>query len=417
MKTITKAFLILICAWLGFTGCIKDDFDVPPLPTIPTGSIITIDSLRKVFQYYGPGDYEITTEMSVYATVIADELSGNLYKTVFVQDTTGGLCLTFPYSGGLYEGDFLRIALKGTKLTEYGGLIQLELSDVDSCVVKQQTGTVIRPKTVTVSDLAGNDYESRLIKLYGVEFDDGELGNTWADAAGKEAMDRTLTDCSNATCIVRSSGYANFAGETLPGGKGSMIAIASIYNTDIQLYIRRLSEVVLDSIRCDGSSPNVNFLVNKNFEDDNLNSGGWVTKIVSGTVNWAVSEYSNNKFAKASSFSSGDASSETWLISPVLDLSATANPVFLFDNACNYTGPTLEVYVSVTYNGTGTPVVTDWTQLAATLSAGGFAWVSSGNIDLSAYKNNNVYIAFRFQGSTSASRTWEVDNIKVKDVI
>ncbi|PLX00953.1 MAG: hypothetical protein C0594_14945 [Marinilabiliales bacterium] len=417
MKNIGKTNLVILLAGLillQFSSCVKREFDAPPIDNIPEGSIITIDSLRSMYQ---GADIVIDTVMSIYATVTADESTGNLYKTAFVQDTTAGLQLTYPYSGGLYQGDSVRISLEGCLLTSYGGAIQLELIHVDSNIVKQFPGQQIEPKLVTLPDLLTYEYEGQLIKLEDVEIASSELGQTWADADGKESRDITLTDCSSTQgVVIRTSGYAKFADEMLPGGKGSLIAVASQYNGAIQLTLRNLDEVMLDSNRCDGSSPNVVFFINKNFEDGSITSGGWVTKRVVGTTDWSITEFSGNSMAKVTNWNgSVNSESDVWLISPALDLSASNAPVLSFTNICNYTGANLELYISTSYDGTSLPDAANWTQVTFTLSSGSWAEQYSGDIDLSPYKVSSVYIGFRYQGSTSDGKTWELDDIKVMD--
>ena len=48
-------------------------------------------------------------------------------------------------------------------------------------------------------------------------------------------------------------------------------------------------------------------------------------------------------------------------------------------------------------------------------NTGGFGdWVSSGNLDLSAFLGKNVRIAFKYTSTTSAAATWEIDDFKIK---
>lgn len=407
-----------VCAvfFAGLTGCVKKEFDAPEISDTPIGTVITIDSLKSMYMLT---DLLIEDTLSIYATVTADETTGNLYKTSYVQDSTGAICLTMPSSGGLYKNDSVRISLFGCTLTSYGGAIQLEMQHVDTNIIKQFPATVeIQPQLVTLNDLLTgiNAYDSKLIRVNDVEFSEDELGNTYADADGQQSMDRVLRDCNGLEAVVRSSGYANFADVALPGGKGSIVAIASQYNGTIQLLLRTPDEVKLDSNRCDGSSPNVTFLMNKNFEDGSIVSGGWSTQLVAGTTNWTIASFSGNYLAKIANYTSSTAS-DCWLISPSLDLSGTTSPILSFLNICNYTGADLELYISTDYDGTSLPATASWTQTSFALSTGAWAEVNSGNIDLSPYKQSNVHIAFRYQGVASGGKTWELDNIKIKDTM
>ncbi|HPF93581.1 MAG TPA: DUF5689 domain-containing protein, partial [Tenuifilaceae bacterium] len=61
----------------------------------------------------------------------------------------------------------------------------------------------------------------------------------------------TLQDEDGNTVMVRSSGYAKFADTNVPNGMGSIIAIASRYDDELQLLIRSTDEVVFNQTRWD----------------------------------------------------------------------------------------------------------------------------------------------------------------------
>ena len=94
-----------------------------------------------------------------------------------------------------------------------------------------------------------------------------------------------------------------------------------------------------------------------------------------------------------------------------MDLSGSTEANLTFDNAYNFGGPALELLISTDYPGTGDPNGSTWVTLPATWSGGGFTWVNSGIVDLSAYLTNNVRIAFKYTGGDDDGRTWELDNI------
>ncbi|HMU14081.1 MAG TPA: choice-of-anchor J domain-containing protein, partial [Flavobacteriales bacterium] len=52
-------------------------------------------------------------------------------------------------------------------------------------------------------------------------------------------------------------------------------------------------------------------------------------------------------------------------------------------------------------------------RLAPVLSPGSWTWTPSGALDLSAYLSNNTRIAFKYTGSASDGKTWELDDIKI----
>ena len=405
--TTNKLTLIALALSLGISSC-KKEFDEPPLNTIATGNVITLDSL--VNSYVG-ADIKFTTDISVYGVVTADEVDGNLYKNIFVQTGTSAINLRLLNSGGVYIGDSIRINLKGTTLTKYNGMIQLDSVDVDKNIIKQATNVVITPTVVNVTDLNAS-MQSRLVRLNNVEFDALELSNTWADAVNQTSQDRTLTDCSGNTVIVRTSGYATYAGLQIAQNNGTLVAIVGVYGTTIQLYLRSLGEVVMPNTRCSGMPP----LLIKDFTDGSTTSGGWNIQTVIGTSTWSIYVAGGDNVGKISNWTgSTNLATENWFISPSMDLSSTTNPGLSFRNAYNFTGAALEVYVSTDYVS-GLPSTATWVPLTGFIwSPGSYTFVDSGNSSLAAYKTSNTHFAFKYTGSTTDGSTWELDNIIVAE--
>lgn len=404
-----KYFWITFLVVTALVSCRKE-YEVPPIPTIPTGNVITLDSLRELFQ--GSPIHFTSTDMSVYGVITADEVDGNLYKNVYLQSGSAAINVRLLNSGGVYIGDSIRIYLRGTVLSKYNGVLQLDSVDVDRNIVKQASGVVVEPLDVELTDI-NTSLQSRLVRINNVEFETAEIGQTYADGTNQVTENHLIADCAGHTQIVRTSGFANYANQALPTGHGSLVAIVGDFNGEIQLYIRRISEVNMAAPRCPAP------FLGKNFEDNSVTSGGWSIQNVSGSVNWATNSIgasSGSYYAQCSNFISGsNQACDTWLVSPTIDLSGSVNPALSFINAYKYTGAAMQVYVSTNYVS-GLPATGTWTQLTGwTASPGSFTWVSSGYVNLSAYKTNNVHIAFRYTGSSSDGSTWEIDDIKISE--
>jgi hypothetical protein len=398
-------FILPIAALFVTVAC-KKETDQPPVGTLTSAQVITIDSLRNWQQSASPLTVSITDELSVYGIVTMDETSGNLYKNIYVQDHTAGINVRLLSSADFLAGDSVRISLKGAVLTEYSGVIQLDSIDPEKAVVLQSHGNTFAPEIKTMDQITIAD-EGRLIKLENVQFMATELPNTYADAVNQQSENRMLEDCSGNTIIVRTSGYANFAGTDLPTGNGSIVCIVNQFNGEVQLLVRSLSEVQLTGSRCPGQ------LVNKDFDDNSVTSGGWTVQQVVGTETWTTSTLGGapSPYGVIDNYSGANTATESWLISPVLDLSSSTGPTMSFINAYNYAGDALELLISTDYSGSGNPNGATWTALPATWSTGSWAWVSSGTIDLSGYLQSNVRIAFKYTGTNSDGSTWEIDDI------
>lgn len=395
------------------TGC-KKEFDSPPRTVLPVGSVLTIAELKAMFTN---APVHFSAPMSVYCVVNSDENDGNFYKSIYAQDATGGICLRLLNSGGLYIGDSIRIALQGTVLAPYNGLMQLDSIDVDVNVIKQATLVPITPLDVDVAELtpaALDTLQSRLIRLSDVEFTVADAaGGTWADGANQETGERYLENCDGDQVMMRTSGYANYASQPLPTGRGSLLAIPTIFGSTVQLAARTLAEVQLNGPRCPGQELPFFF---KNFQDQSLTSGGWIQKIVSGETNYVVQDLGSagNFYAVCNNFSNGVAA-ETWLISPAVNTVGTSNPKLSFRNASRFAGPVLEVLVSTDYDGTSDPSTATWTPLSPTLdlNTSAYVWTESGLLDISAFSSANFRVAFKYTAPAPSGSAWEVDDIKI----
>ncbi len=140
----------------------------------------------------------------------------------------------------------------------------------------------------------------------------------------------------------------------------------------------------------------------------------WQPYSEAADADWEVSSYGGRTYAYISGYQSNEPSKD-WLISPRLDLSG--DEVLRFESAKGYTGSDLVLMISSDY--AGDPTSATWTTLTATFadtSNGNYSWTASGDVDLSAYAGQSVYLAFYHAAPGVASgqvANWEIDNVVV----
>lgn len=253
----TLIFSFCVAMVFGFASC-EIIPDTPPINTVDQNKLLSINDIYQIQQDSGD-NYVFTDDYMLYATVIMDDFYGNIYKEAYVQDETGGINLYKLSKAGLTRtGQYLRINLNGASLIDYSGKMEIvfdEINDVEPMLVVQENNAAITPDSISISDLASNNYECKLVEIHGLQFVDGDLNETYSDAIGLNTINRTLEDCEGNQLIIRTSGYADFAADTLPNGNGSVIGVATTfleYNGDTtrQLLIRTPNEVVFDNARC-----------------------------------------------------------------------------------------------------------------------------------------------------------------------
>ena len=200
-----------------------------------------------------PGNvYKFTEDKSFFAIITMDESSGNIYKNLYVQDSSQAVIVRLKAASRMRQGDSLRISLKGATLRYYENLFQVDSVDIKNLIL-QKSGLNIEPIPVTIPELKlanfSTEMQSKLIKLENVQFIATDTTKTYADPINQISENRTLVDDQGNQILVRTSGFASFAGAKVPNGSGSVIAIVSQFREDRQLVIRKLSEVDLNGER------------------------------------------------------------------------------------------------------------------------------------------------------------------------
>lgn len=118
-------------------------------------------------------------------------------------------------------------------------------------------------------------------------------------------------------------------------------------------------------------------------------------------------------YMKASAYVGQSYASNSWLVSPLLDLSAAQNPVLTFDHVTNKF-PSLataksQVSLAVSVDGA------DWQTVAIPNWSDNASWtfVNSGDIDLSAYAGKKIKLGFHYTSTDGESGTWEIKNLAI----
>lgn len=414
-------FLSLMILVAFAASCVKQEFDRPPITNIPVGDVYTIADLKAL--YVASGATQFNKDASVYGIVTMDEVSGNIYKAAYIQDATGAINLRLKESGGLRVGDSVRVYLKNVILSTYNSLYQLDNVQNDSNIIILANKKYIEPEVVTISQILTGAYQAKLVKLENVQFVAGDTALTYA--ASDATTNRTIEDCDGKTLIVRTSNYAGFFNENLPNGKGSMVAIAGVFNSTWQLYVRTSAEVLMDSTRCGGGGGGGGEPVDEVDEDfssvaenTDISFEGWTNIAEAGTRKWQGKIFSGDGYAQASGYNSNLTSMVTWLITPNVKMDQAKKLRFRTAKAYWEHGSDLPMTVLVSSNFDGVNVAAaSWTPITATLagqSDADNAWIESGDIDLSAFMaEEKLAVAFKYTGSGTQSTSMRVDDVYI----
>lgn len=416
MKNILINYCLLLTLLLVGVSCKKKP-EEPPIKS--PGRTLTVADLKAIANCTNNCEKVFTDNVYLSGVVLADDVTGNFYKETFIRDVTGAIHLTFKAAATYFIGDSLRVNLKGLSIgyNTTTSMLEVDSIETDKSLVVLGKGVYPQPKVLDMNLISTPGYFANfindLVVINGIGFSPADTNQLYVNI-NTTAQSRQLLSCGGDAITLRTNSYAKFSGQKTPSKYGNIIGIATNYGTTKQLVIRNTTEWSMTSSTC--ITPGL--YIKKNFNDGSITSGNWTTKNVTGTINWATStlgSWANKPYAQISNFiSPNNNACETWLISPLINLSNSTNPILSFQNAFNYTGPALQVMISTNYT-TGLPATATWAPLTYTASAGGFAFANSGNISLSAYKTNNVTIAFKYTGTSTSGSTWEVDDIAVTE--
>lgn len=323
---------LAITALLG--GC-QDSYDEPSLE-VPEATWVANTSVadfkaafRDEMAVETPEkDAEEKIPYILKGRVISSDASGNIYKSIVIQDRTGALAFSVNQSSmyvdfrlgqevlvnatGLWMGQYNSLLQMGW-LGEYNGNPQITFMAYDifnghvqkNGLPNQDFATIkfgdAAPEDapyytrITLEELGGivaNSEEyysimSQLVEIPYVSFVDAGQDPPVTFSTYQNNADRYITDESGQQLNVRCSGYSSFYNDPLPEGTGTIRGILSRYGSDWQLMLRGIDDCVGFSTKGRRDNP---YTVEEAITLDNSGREAWVEGVIIGSVKGGVSE-------------------------------------------------------------------------------------------------------------------------------
>lgn len=378
------------------------------------------------------GYVKIEEDMQIKGVVTGNDYAGNIYQQIPVQDETGALVVGVSASalhGFLPEGQEILIDLKDLYIGGYGE--QCQIGSVYTSPNTGKTGIgrmdrytwqkhfrLIGEADVAKADALAEDFDpskmtdasymeanaGKLMTIRRVSFLNADGKSVFAPDDGSVALtsncaNRALREYSSKNIVVRTSTYADFAQEIIPEGTKDIKGIFTRYYDTWQILLRSTDDITdSQTAALEGLFDSQgDFVVEDKQLPEELNYI-WTW---SGSYGMKASAFLNNT----------NYASESWLISPVIDLSQLTSATLTFQQAGNFFSD-MQADCSVLVSTDRQ----DWTPLTVEGWPEGNSWTFyDSTADLSAYAGQSqVYIAFRYTSSDMKAGTWEVRNVVVE---
>lgn len=441
MKRLRYIIMAMVATLMA--SCMGSDYAAPGLDpdNAPWGNneitetnVVSIADLKARYAstIASNGYVKIEEDMQIKGVVTGNDYAGNIYQQIPVQDETGALVVGVSASalhGFLPEGQEILIDLKDLYIGGYGE--QCQIGSVYTSPNTGKTGIgrmdrytwqkhfrLIGEADVAKADALAEDFDpskmtdasymeanaGKLMTIRRVSFLNADGKSVFAPDDGSVALtsncaNRALREYSSKNIVVRTSTYADFAQEVIPEGTKDIKGIFTRYYDTWQILLRSTDDITdSQTAALEGlfDSQGDFVIEDKQLPDELTYIWTW-----SGSYGMKASAYLNNT----------NYASESWLISPVIDLSQLTSATLTFQQAGNFFSD-MQADCSVLVSTDRQ----DWTPLTVEGWPEGNSWTFyDSTANLSAYAGQSqVYIAFRYTSSDMKAGTWEVRNVVVE---
>lgn len=279
-------------AALTFTACMDGDWEdpnngIPPYGnnSIEVTNAVTIAQLKQMYPKYADTDTtRMTQDAQLKVFVTGNDIQGNLYNSIAVQDENGDALIICINKGSLYGylpvGQDLIIDTKGLYIGGYGGQPQIGVpytnkndytfpSRMDEKEWEKHfrllpTKTPVQTKAENEANPLPNAYVipeysasemdqldrlancGKLMTIKEVTIKGADGTKTWAskaDAGDYTSVQLYFNEIKGSNTMVYTSTYADFANTPIPTEKMNLTGIWKVYNGKWELVLRSEDDI------------------------------------------------------------------------------------------------------------------------------------------------------------------------------
>jgi len=382
-----------------------------------------------------------TTLRYIRAVVVSSDEGGNYYKSMVVQDSTGGVELELDRTG-LYNtypvGQKIVIVCNGLTsdctplvIGDYNNLPQMgwiynetQVGRINSLyfdkyiirdgmpslnnLPKILTNTAIN-ESERIDFFSDNDV-NKLVRLEGVTFENEAIGKplSFNHFTTDWIVNVPLPNGTIQPVTVRTSNFAKFRSMTIQNKEYNLTGILTKYRNIYQLMIRTKNDIEILASESEES-------VLLDFTSNPIGEGKWSIVSSIGNSPWRY------RAATESMLHLGNKTNPTamddWFISPVITYSDLENGYLRFQHQLNVENGETESYQ--VYYTTATDAVfniNNWNLLdKITIFPASYGW--SNHLPIKNIKANSFRIAFRYNATNPDITTydWWIKNVEIRN--
>ena len=257
------------------TSCMEEDWDDPTGNVYPYGNnnlqetnVVTIAELKDMYSYALTEQTDtarITEDIQIKARVTGNDIGGNIYNQIAVDDGTGGILICIA-QGGLWGylpvGQEILVSLKDLYIGTYGNQPQIGTPYTSNSgytspsrmnrTLWQEHFKLMGAADASQIDTLEFDLDKinddgymkencgRLMIARGVTLNDANGYETFApedEVSAGNAVNRSVNNSTR--LVVRTSTYADFAGTVMPEGEVDLVGIFTRYRDTWQILMRQ----------------------------------------------------------------------------------------------------------------------------------------------------------------------------------
>ena len=278
----TTYLLIFALACTLFSSCMNGDWDEPDFNSAaPYGTnslteqnVIPIADLIKkyhnlLFESTTDQNKQIDEDIMIKGRITGNDVGGNIYKQVTLQDTTAAIIIAINeggLNGYLAEGSEILVDLKGLyiggyrKQPEIGapyngnsiGRMQKDIWAKHFKILGSPDASLIQPVDFKTIKKEMDANCAKLVILKDVTFKEADGKSTFSTGTSTGNAVNQELDGYGSKVVIRTSTYADFAAIPLPYDtvakkklKCDITGIATRYNSTWQILIRKTSDIVV----------------------------------------------------------------------------------------------------------------------------------------------------------------------------